>query len=152
MKDFYSVEDYKGRTGEPGQVRSYDMGYITTANAEVEAKEMGLSLEEYLEMLWDEASYDAPWVWETLGSGYGHHGDILFRKPYDGGELRCKEIFDQIMFDVYPPSEGSSAAALKMKESHKVTVAESDIRSLVAESVKRVLREVSVSANGMLKR
>ena len=40
-EDFYSEEDFNGNTGEPGMVRSYDIGYMTISNAERDAEECG---------------------------------------------------------------------------------------------------------------
>ena len=33
VEDFYSEEDYDGKTGEPGMVKSYDIGYYTVSQA-----------------------------------------------------------------------------------------------------------------------
>ena len=102
---FYDEEDENGNTGEIGQVKCYDCGYITLDNAENAAEETGYpSVEEYLKTWWNEVGSDAPFEWMTLGSGYGFHGSAIFEEPQsDGGTLRCKEIYGQIMFDVYPP-------------------------------------------------
>ena len=86
MTDFYSQVDQNGKTGQPGQVKSYDCGYITTSNAELEAKEAGYnSLEEYLRTWWDEVSPELPFTWETLGGGYGFHGTTIFTNQEPDG-------------------------------------------------------------------
>lgn len=102
---FYDEEDENGNTGEIGQVKSYDCGYMTLDNAENEAEETGYnSVEDYLRQWWNEAGSEAPFEWITLGGGYGFHGSTIFEEPQsDGGTLRCKEIYGQIIFDVYPP-------------------------------------------------
>jgi hypothetical protein len=44
---------------------------------------------------------DLPWYWETLGKGYGYHGDTLYEK--DG--LVIKDIYGQFMIDEYGPDK-----------------------------------------------
>ena len=142
MTNFYAQEDDNGKTGQPGQVKSYDLGYITTSNAELEAQERGQSLEEYLKDLWENVSMEAPWTWETLGSGYGFHGTTIFSQPEpDGGTLRCKEIFDQIMFDVYPPQE-------QPQPEQPIALDESDIKAMIFEGAMCILKEEHGTAYG----
>ena len=47
LNNFYSEEDSNGKIGQVGQVKSYDCGYMTEPNEEVDAKESGYqSIEE----------------------------------------------------------------------------------------------------------
>ena len=138
-QSFYEEIDMNGNAGRPGQVKSYDCTMFT-AQVEEEAQEEGLSLEEYLQTWWNECSMEIPFTWQTLGSGYGFHGDTIFEQEEpDGGTLRCKEIFDQIMFDVYPPADDSAMAESRNRKSHIIT--ESQLKNIVAESVRRILKE-----------
>ena len=139
MKDFYSEQDSNGKMGAPGQVKSYDCGYMTESNIELEAKEAGYSsIEEFLKAWWNEVSMELPFTWETLGNGYGYHGtDIFTQREPDGGTLHCKEIYGQIMFDVYPPNNILESKTNK----NIVKINENTLRQIVAESVKRVLKE-----------
>ena len=142
LNNFYSEEDSNGKIGQVGQVKSYDCGYMTEPNVEVDAKESGYqSIEEYLKRWWNEVSAEIPFTWETLGKGYGYHGnDIFTQVEPDGGILHCKEIFGQIMFDVYPPQQNESNTKNSMKK-NIVKLNESQLKKIVAESVKRVLKE-----------
>ena len=94
--EWYDEQDYDGKTGEPGMVRSYDIGTYYDANAENDAKECGYdNLEDYLKYWFGEIKADCPWYWQKIGNGYGYHGNTIFK---DGG-VTCKEIYGQIMFD-----------------------------------------------------
>ena len=98
--DFYSEEDEFGNVGEPGMVKSYDIGYYSVDNAMFDAKECGYeNLQDYLKFWWNEVSDDIPFTWEKLGSGYGYHGTTLLRL----GNVVFKNIYEQIMVDEYAP-------------------------------------------------
>lgn len=98
--DFFNEEDSNGNYGQPGQVKSYDIGYYSTANAEEDARQSGFdSLEEYLTFWWREVGPEVPFTWQTLGGGYGFNGDTIAQI----GNVCIKAIFDQIMVDEYPP-------------------------------------------------
>ena len=98
--DFYSEEDEFGNVGEPGMVKSYDIGYYSVDNAMLDAKECGYeNLQDYLKFWWNEVSDDIPFTWEKLGGGYGYHGTTLLRL----GNVVFKEIYEQIMVDEYAP-------------------------------------------------
>ena len=98
--DFYSEEDEFGNVGEPGMVKSYDIGYYSVDNAMLDAKECGYeNLQDYLKFWWNEVSDDIPFTWEKLGSGYGYHGTTLLRL----GNVVFKNIYEQIMVDEYAP-------------------------------------------------
>ena len=98
--DFYSEEDEFGNVGEPGMVKSYDIGYYSVDNAMLDAKEFGYeNLQDYLKFWWNEVSDDIPFTWEKLGSGYGYHGTTLLKL----GNVVFKEIYGQIMVDEYAP-------------------------------------------------
>lgn len=100
VEDFYSEEDFDGKTGEPGMVKSYDIGYYGVSQAEYDAQECGYdSLEDYLNYWWGEIGYETPWTWEKLGSGYGYNGETITTID----NVRIKDIFGQIMVDEYPP-------------------------------------------------
>lgn len=106
--DFYMEEDDEGKTGEPGQVKAYDVGYLSLSNAEADAEENGYDdVAEYLKYWWDEVSVDGiPFTWQDKGTGYGYKGDEIFTKDTEnGGTLVCKDIYGQIMFDEYGPEE-----------------------------------------------
>lgn len=98
-EDWYAEEDYDGNTGKPGMVRSYEVGYISEENAESEAEENGMSMEDYLKEWFFEIQSECPWYWEKLGSGYGYQGDTIFCE----NGVTCKCIYGQIMFDEEPP-------------------------------------------------
>lgn len=94
--EWLSEEDYDGHTGEPGMIRSYDIGTYYDSNAEVDAQENGFDdVAEYLEYWFDEIKPDCPWYWQKIGPGYGYHGTTIFKR----GGLTCKDIYGQIMFD-----------------------------------------------------
>ena len=98
--DFYSEEDEFGNVGEPGMVKSYNIGYYSVDNAMLDAKEFGYeNLQDYLKFWWNEVSDDIPFTWEKLGSGYGYHGTTLLKL----GNVVFKEIYGQIMVDEYAP-------------------------------------------------
>ena len=98
--DFYSEEDEFGNVGEPGMVKSYNIGYYSVDNAMLDAKEFGYeNLQDYLKFWWNEVSDDIPFTWEKLGSGYGYHGTTLPKL----GNVVFKEIYGQIMVDEYAP-------------------------------------------------
>ena len=100
VEDFYSEEDYDGKTGEPGMVKSYDIGYYTVSQAESDAHENGYdSLEDYLNFWWGEIRYEIPWTWEKLGSGYGYNGETIATID----NVKIKDIYGQIIVDEYPP-------------------------------------------------
>ena len=98
--DFYSEEDEFGNVGEPGMVKSYNIGYYSVDNAMLDAKEFGYeNLQDYMKFWWNEVSDDIPFTWEKLGSGYGYHGTTLLKL----GNVVFKEIYGQIMVDEYAP-------------------------------------------------
>ena len=98
--DFYSEEDEFGNVGEPGMVKSYDIGYYSVYNAMLDAKECGYeNLQDYLKFWWNEVSDDIPFTWQKLGSGYGYHGTTLLRL----GNFVFKDIYGQLMIDEYTP-------------------------------------------------
>ncbi len=137
MTDFYSEVDQNGKTGQPGQVKSYECGYISKSNAELEAKEAGYgSLEDYLKSWWDEVSVELPFTWETMGSGYGYNGTTIFtNEEPDGGTLRCKDIFGQIMFDVYPPQE-------QPQPDQPIQITGADIQEMIYRGAMKILESI----------
>ena len=100
---FYAQEDSFGRTGRPGQVRSYEMGarsYI--GEWRQEAKELRMGLKKYLRHCFDSLNDGSlQFTWQTLGSGYGFHGTTVcsFPNSLTGGRVRVKEIWEQVMID-----------------------------------------------------
>lgn len=110
--DWYAEEDYDGNTGKPGMVRSYHTGDLYLANAEMAAEEEGYrDVAEYLRYWASECLPECPWYWIPKKSGYGHNGKALFEDDdIVDGHLVCKEIYDQVMFDAYPPTGRNSSA------------------------------------------
>jgi len=97
--EWYQEEDYDGNVGEPGMIRSYDIGTYYMDNAEKDAQENGYdNVADYLQYLFLEIQPECPWYWSKVGSGYGYNGDTVFK--YDG--IVCKDIYGQLMFDEYP--------------------------------------------------
>lgn len=97
--EWYQEEDYNGNIGEEGMVRSYDIGAYYDGNAEQDARENGFdNIEDWLRYYFDEIRQDCPWYWTKTGSSYGYNGETIFRD----GQLVCKNIYGQIMFDEYP--------------------------------------------------
>lgn len=97
--EFYSEEDYNGNTGEPGMVKSYDIGTYYLSQAEEDAKENGYDdVADYLDYWFNEIKQECPWYWQKIGSGYGYNGNTIFKN----GQVVCKDIFDQIIIDEYP--------------------------------------------------
>lgn len=109
---WYDEEDDYGYTGEPGMIRSYQTHTIYLDNAELEAEEEGYrDVAEYLRYWASECLPECPWYWIPKKSGYGHNGTTVFEDDnIVDGHLVCKNIYDQIMFDAYPPANGASGA------------------------------------------
>jgi hypothetical protein len=109
---WYNEEDYDGNFGRPGMIRSYYTHTIYLDNAELDAQESGYDdVIEYLRYWASECLPDCPWYWIEQKSGYGHNGNTLFEDDnIVDGHLVCKEIYDQVMFDAYPPTDGASGA------------------------------------------
>lgn len=103
LDDFYKEEDDRGEYGEPGMVKSYDIGWNNSVeNFEKEANEEGMSLEDYLKYWWNEISSEyVPFTWQKLGSGYGYHGKEITRV----GNVVFKDIYGQLMVDESAPGE-----------------------------------------------
>lgn len=98
--DFYAEEDSYGKTGKPGYIKSYEIGYWAVEQAEADAEEMGLSLSDYLKFWWDEVSSEGmEFTWQRKHAGYGYNGSTLL--SFDG--IVFKDIYGQIMVDEYPP-------------------------------------------------
>ena len=71
VEDWYAEEDYDGNTGQPGQVRSYDVGYVNAQNEEMAAQEQGYEdVADFLKEWFFEIQPDCPWTWQKLGNGY----------------------------------------------------------------------------------
>ena len=67
--EWYQEEDYDGHQGQPGLIRSYDIGTVYDANVESDAKEMGFNnISDYLRYWFDEVRGETPWYW-TQKSG-----------------------------------------------------------------------------------
>lgn len=103
LDDFYKEEDDRGEYGEPGMVKSYDIGWNNSVeNFEKEASEEGMSLEDYLKYWWNEISCEPiPFTWQKLGNGYSYHGNEITRV----GNVVFKEIYGQLMVDESAPGE-----------------------------------------------
>ena len=97
--EWYEEEDYNGYTGEPGMIRSYEIGTYYIDQAEEDARENGYDdVAEYLKFWFSEIQPECPWYWTKAGSGYGFNGKTIFK--LDG--IVCKDIYGQIMVDEYP--------------------------------------------------
>jgi len=98
-ESWYDEEDYNGNVGEPGMIRSYDIGYMTTENAEQMASDNGYSnVKDFLTFWWNEVSADCPWTWERKGNGYGFNGTTIAEID----NVVIKDIYGQIIIDEYP--------------------------------------------------
>ena len=108
--EWYEEEDYDGKTGEPGLIRSYDIGTYYTNQAEEDAEENGFnSLEEYLLHWFNEIKTDCPWYW-TQKSG----GNYKTLAQEDG--VVIKELpGDQIVVDEYPIADAERDRAFQNK-------------------------------------
>lgn len=97
--EWYQQEDYNGQYGEPGMIKSYDIGTYYISQAEQDAQECGYdNVEDYLKYWFDEIQQECPWYWTKIGDGYGYNGTTIFKN----GGIVCKNIFDQIIVDEYP--------------------------------------------------
>lgn len=108
LPEFYQEEDSEGKTGKPGQVRSYEIGYNDVSNWEQDAKENGLTLGEFVEEWFHEVNDGTmQFSWQTLGGGYGYHGDTIttFTNQVTDGEVVVKDIYGQVMIDEYAPQK-----------------------------------------------
>ena len=102
LDDFYKEEDENGNYGEPGMVKSYDIGDIYVSNTEHEAEEENMSVEDFLKLWWNEISSEyIPFTWQKLGSGYGFHGKEITRV----GNVIFKDIYGQLIVDESAPGE-----------------------------------------------
>lgn len=100
--EWYNEEDINGRVGQPGMIKSYDVGYMTVDNIEVEAEEAGYSsVEEYLRFWWENVASECTFEWIPRQGGYGHNGTTIVQI----GNVVFKDIYGQIMVDEYPPTE-----------------------------------------------
>ena len=97
---WYNEEDYEGKVGQVGMIRSYDIGYITTEQMEQMAQEEGFSdMTQAITYWWNEVSSECPWSWTPQGHGYGYNGTTIAKI----GNVVIKDIYGQIMIDEYPP-------------------------------------------------
>lgn len=106
LNPFYAETDMFGRTGKPGQVRSFELGYNDASAWEREAEEQGVSIAEYVKSTFEEVNDGTiQFLWQTLGRGYGYHGNEIctFTDELTGGKVVAKDIYGQIMFDEYCP-------------------------------------------------
>ena len=98
--EWYQEEDYDGHQGQPGLIRSYDIGTVYDANVESDAKEMGFNnISDYLRYWFDEVRGETPWYWTQKSGGFKN---TLFRE--DG--VVCQVLpGGQIVIDEYAPGE-----------------------------------------------
>lgn len=79
------------------KVKSYDIGYYTTSQAEEDAKECGFkNVGDYL-LYWFNEINDGtiPFEIAEIKNTYGFMGDTLAEE----GKIRIKDIYGQIMID-----------------------------------------------------
>ena len=100
--EWYSEEDYNGHQGQPGLIRSYDIGTVYDSNVEQEAKEMGFSnIADYLKYWFDEVKAETPWHWTQKSGGFKN---TIFSE----GGVVCQLLpGGQIVIDEYAPGEAA---------------------------------------------
>ena len=97
--EWYDQEDYNGQTGEPGMVKSYEIGHYYMGQAENDAREAGYdNVSDYLQYWFSKIQPECPWYCTKVNGGYGYNGTTVFRN--DG--VVCKDISGQIIIDEYP--------------------------------------------------
>ena len=111
--EWYDEEDYDGNVGEPGLIKSYEIGDYYTCQAEQDAEEYGMPLEDYLLYWFDEIKSDCPWYWTEKSSGY-------YKTLAQQDGVVIKELpGDQIVIDEYPIGDGERDRARGIGESRK---------------------------------
>lgn len=92
--EWYQEEDYNGNIGEPGLIKSYDIGTYYTGQAEQDAQENGYdNMVDYLKFWFDEIKTECPWYWTKLNNNYKMQGNILFEE----NNVICIDFCDQIL-------------------------------------------------------
>lgn len=93
--EWYEEEDYDGNVGEPGMVKSYDIGHYYLSQAEEDAEENGYdNVVDYLKYWFNEIEPECPWYWTKVNSNYQMQGNVLFKE----NNIICMEFADQILF------------------------------------------------------
>lgn len=104
--EWYDEEDYDGNVGEPGLIKSYDIGSYYTSQAEQDAEENGMSLEDYLLYWFDEIKQECPWYWTQKSGGY-------YKTLAQQDGVVIKELpGDQIVIDEYPIGDAGRDEAM----------------------------------------
>lgn len=92
--EWYQEEDYNGNIGEPGLIKSYDIGTYYTGQAEQDAQENGYdNMVDYLKFWFDEIKTECPWYWTKVNNNYKMQGNILFEE----NNVICIDFCDQIL-------------------------------------------------------
>ena len=98
--EWYSEEDYDGKIGRPGLMRSYEIGHVYDSNVEKEAQKSGYdNMADYLRYWFGEVKSETLWYWTQK---YGGNKDVIFR---EGGVVCHSLPGGQIVIDEYAPGE-----------------------------------------------
>jgi len=91
--EWYQEEDCDGNSGEPGMIKSYNIGTYYLDQAIQDAYENGYDDEkDYLKFYFDEILPDTPWNWIKVNNNFLLYGNTIFNE----NNLICKEIAGQI--------------------------------------------------------
>ena len=138
---FYDEEDYDGNTGEPGMVRSYDIGWNDNIDSfEESAKAEKMTLKQFLKFWWNEVSSGVPWTWQKLGSGYGFHGDTILQL----GNVTFKDIHGQLMIDESGPETNTRKRSVMPKKT-KAPVTEASLNEISADTAGNAIKHAAYS-------
>ena len=107
LKKWYDKKDSHGNTGGPGKIRSYDVGtfYFETAVLAAERNGFGDNVAKYLRAWARQSLSKCPWEWKEE-SECECDGRPIFEddKIVNGHLVCCKDPWDLLMFNVYPPT------------------------------------------------
>lgn len=137
--EFYNEEDSEGKTGQPNQVKSYDIGYMTTEQAKQSAAEENMSLSDYLKFWWEEVGNEVPFTWQTLGQGYGYHGDTIAKI----GNVVIKDIYGQIMIDEHEPTKNITETTRRQKAQQAIQGKNRKVKTIAIISAQNPMGNVS---------
>ena len=138
---FYDEEDYDGNTGEPGMVRSYDIGWNDSIDSfEESAKAEKMTLKQFLKFWWNEVSSGVPWTWQKLGSGYGFHGDTILKL----GNVTFKDIHGQLIIDESGPETNQRKRSVMPKKT-QAPVTEASLNEISADTAGKAIKHAAYS-------
>ena len=91
---FCSEEDIHGRKGMPGMIRlEAPVSYLSLYEFESEAKEYGLTIEEYLKQWWMEVSEDMTFQWEW--NEHTCKGELILEL----GRVKFYDLYGQLIIE-----------------------------------------------------